>query len=62
MKKIRTKLLIAMLAIAITIAAILSIVSIYSINQSTQGTMEDSVKPLAFQSAKNFNTTIRQYT
>lgn len=62
MKTIRTKLMITMLAMALFITIMLSIVSIRSINNSTVGTLSSSVEPLTVQASNNFDTTMRQYS
>lgn len=62
MKTIRTKLMLTMLAIALFITIVLSIVSITSINNSTVGTLRSSVEPLTLQASNNFDTTMRQYS
>lgn len=62
MKTIRTKLMLTMLAVALFITVILSIVSTRSINNSTVGTLRSSVEPLTLQASNNFDTTMRQYS
>lgn len=62
MKTIRTKLMITMLAMALFITIMLSIVAIRSINNSTEGTLSSSVEPLTIQVSHNFDTTMRQYS
>ncbi len=62
MKTIRTKLMLTMLAVSLFITIVLSIVSIKSINNSTEGTLRSSVEPLTLQASNNFNTTMRQYS
>lgn len=61
MKTLRSKLLIAMLAIALVITCLLGGVSVYFINSSARDTLKSTVEPLAVQAAKNFDSTITTY-
>lgn len=61
MKTLRSKLLIAMLAIALVITCLLGGVSVYFINSSARATLKSTVEPLAVQAAKNFDSTITTY-
>ena len=61
MKTIRSKFLLAMLSITLCVIFVLSIVSISFINRTSKETLNSTMKPLALQSAKSFNSTINQY-
>ena len=54
MKTLRSKLLLAMLSIALIITVLLSLVSVYFINVSSKDTLKSTAEPLAVQAAKNF--------
>ena len=62
MKTLRSKLLLAMLSIALIITVLLSLVSVYFINVSAKDTLKSTAEPLAVQAAKNFDSTISSYT
>ncbi len=61
MKTIRSKMMLAMFAISILIIALLSVFSILYINKSVRNTLEDTVQPLAVQSARTFDTVVENY-
>ncbi len=61
MKTIRSKMMLAMLVVSILIIALLSVFSILYINKSVSNTLQDTIEPLAVQSAKNFNTVVENY-
>lgn len=56
MKTLRSKLLLAMLSIALIITVLLSLVSVYFINVSAKDTLKSTAEPLAVQAAKNFDS------
>lgn len=62
MKTLRSKLLLAMLSVALIITVLLSVVSVYFINISAKDTLKSTVEPLAVQAAKNFDSVIGSYT
>ena len=62
MKTLRSKLLLAMLSVALIITLLLSFVSVYFINVSAKDTLKSTVEPLAVQAAKNFDSVIGSYT
>ena len=62
MKTLRSKLLLAMLSIALIITVLLSLVSVYFINVSAKDTLKSTAEPLAVQAAKNFDSVIGSYT
>lgn len=61
MKTIRSKLMIAMLALSFGIAIILSIVGFHYIDRSTRDTLKETILPFAEQSARTFDNAVTNY-
>ncbi len=61
MKTIRSKLMIAMLALSFGITIILSVIAFYYINLSTINTLNETIKPLAEQASETFDTSVEEY-
>ena len=61
MKTIRSKLMLAMFAVSVVITVLLSSFSILYINKSVKNTLYETIKPLAEQSAKTFDSVVENY-
>lgn len=61
MKTIRSKLLIAMLALSVSITIILSFVAYNYIDMSTRDTLKETILPMAIQSAKTFDNGVENF-
>jgi len=62
MKTIRSKLMVAMITVSLLIIALYSLFCILYINKSVKQTLTSTIKPLAKQSADNFDTVVENYS
>ncbi|MBR1765175.1 MAG: methyl-accepting chemotaxis protein [Ruminococcus sp.] len=61
MKTIRSKLMLAMLAVSFVITIVLAVFSIYYINKSVKNTLNETAEPLATQAARTLERAVESY-